>query len=183
MSSFGKTEGPWKMWGNSQPIEFQAIGTGTEGNTEVPAAAQFLRIDYGRPETWRFLFFAQITNWSVQSEIADLQVFFDLTPGLGRAQSTIRGFEHFVFSAPAVGQSLWSTSVNGPVRDPDATDQTNRIELIPAQSITLGARMVVGSLNENDLVQVIVSAYFSPNTHVRPEWYSGQFPGGEDQTL
>lgn len=171
------------MWGNSQPIEFQAIGTGTEGDTEIPAATQFLRIDYGRPETWRFLFFAQITNWAVQSEIATLDVFFDLTPGLGRAQSTIQGFEHYVFAAPAVGQILWSTSVNGPVRDPAAVDQTNRIELIPAQSITLGARLVVGALNANDLVQVIVSAYFSPNTHVRPEWYSGQFPGGEDQTL
>jgi len=174
---------PWLMWGNSQPIDFQAIGAGTEGDTEVPAASQFLRIDYGRPETWRFLFFAQITNWAVQSEIATLDVFFDLTPGLGRSQCTIRGFEHFVFSAPATNQFLWSTSVNGPIRDPDADDTSNKIELIPAQSITLGARLVIGALNQNDLVQVTVHAYFAPNTHVRPEWINGMFPGGEDQTL
>lgn len=180
-----KQNPPWLMWGNSQVIDHTFLGNGSpEGGLPVDSPGQVITINYGRPETWRFLFVAKLQNVQTDSEIAQVEVFFDLMPGVGRVTSMIRGFEHYVFPAPlANDQMIWSTSVQGPLRNPDALDDSNIIQLFPAHSIQLAARALLIDFQANDTVQIEIAAHFSPNTHIRPEWFDGEFSGGEDVTL
>lgn len=174
---------PWLMWGDSKQLEFTApVGVG-EG-VDLPPTGQIIRVDYGRPETWRFLFFAQLLDVAVTSEIIDVDVYFDLVPGLGRVQSTLLNFEHYRFPVPLQNyQQIWSTSVVGPLRDPDDDRALNRVELLTFQSLSVNARAIVNGPNAGDHLIIEVAAYFSPNVHVRPEWHNGMFPGSEDETL
>lgn len=174
---------PWLMWGNAEQIAFVAA-TGTEG-IEVPVPNQLLRIDYGRPETWRFLFVATILGAKLESEIAHLTVDFDLVPGLGRAQSKLTSFETFTFDLADLrpGVQKWSTSVIGPLRKADDDPALNIVELLTFQSLTVGARVTFQDVSTNDSIAIELAAYFSPNVHTRPEWHDGRFPGGEQSTL
>lgn len=174
---------PWLMWGDSKQVEFTAPAN-SEGEI-LPPTGQIIRIDYGRPETWRFLLFAQLLDLSITSEIMEIDVYFDVLPGLGRVQNLLRDFEHFHFPSPlALYQQIWSTSVVGPLRVPDDDRALNRVELLTFQSISVNARVELAEgVNAGDHVVVECSAYFSPNVHIRPEWQSGMFPGSEDQTL
>jgi hypothetical protein len=176
---------PWLMWGNSQVIDFDAriLGAG-EGGMMIQSPGQVARIDYGRPETWRFLLSAKLLNINSESEVNSVEVYFDLNIGVGRTQVWLTDFEHYVFPNPLTnGQMIWSTSVLGPLRDPTASPESNRVDLLTAQTIQVAARADFIDFNETDHVQIEVSAMFTPNTHVRPEWYNGEYPGGEERTL
>ena len=176
---------PWLMWGNSQVIDFDAniLGTG-EGGVLVPSPGQVARIAYGRPETWRFLLSAKLLNVGSFSEINSIEVFFDLNIGVGRSQVWLTDFEHYTFANPLKNNDIiWSTSVLGPARTVNEDPALNRTELLTAEAIQVAARALFVDFNPTDHVQVEVTAMFTPNTHVRPEWYNGDFPGGEHNTL
>ncbi len=174
---------PWLMWGDSKQVEHTQVAN-AEGAV-LPPTGQIIRIDYGRPETWRFLLFAQLLDVAVTSEIIEVDVYFDMVPGLGRVQNILRDFEHFNFPSPIANyQQIWSTSVVGPLRNAADDPMLNKVELLTFQSLSVNARVELnGGVNAGDRLVVEVSAYFSPNVHLRPEWQSGMFPGSEDQTL
>lgn len=164
---------PWHLWGNSQ-----SITSITNGPPQFDSATQQLvRIDYGRPETWTFVFSALLTA-SAQNVASVIIVSFDLTIGVGRSTVSIPNFEQYQFANTDVGKQIFSTTVSAPKRTP--TDAAgNIISAFSAESIQCVAR-VVATANLSTQATVQVSAMFSPRAHVRPEWYSQHFPGGED---
>lgn len=178
---------PWLMWGNSQVIDFDAniLGTGGEGGVDVPSSGQVARIDYGRPETWRFLLSAKLLNVNSASETGPtIQVTFDINIGVGRSQVWLTEFEQYTFPSPMLnGQMIWSTSVLGPPRIAGEDPALNRVELLTAETIQVAARANFSNFTSTDHVQIEVTAMFTPNTHIRPEWHEGEFYGGETKTL
>jgi len=151
---------------------------------------QLARIDYARPESWHFLFWAQLNEY-VGLGGSKCDLYFDLILGLGRSSVKLDNFEHFVFenagTPPVRGQTIYSTQAQGPLRF--AGDTTpNLLDDFPAQSVNVNARAVVnigsGALIVADLT---VAAMFAPKSHIRPEWFitaapalnSSRFRGGE----
>lgn len=175
---------PWHLWGDSQIIECPY--TGLFSTTTV--TGQLNRIAYGRPESWHFLFSARVieTTLAVQNPTIgqQLTVTFNLTVGLGRSATTIQAFEEYVFSVPLHerldGHDCYSTSVVAPVRSSLVTNP-NIIERIVAQDIQVNVQAVYNTAETHgDVARLEIGSYFCPISHIRPEWYRGEFPGGED---
>lgn len=177
---------PWHMWGtNHQVRAATTLGAGPGVYTQ-----QLARVDYGRPDTWHFLFWAQLNQYvGLGGSFCD--VYFDLIVGLGRSSVRIDSFEHFKFenagTPPAAGLTIFSTEAQGPLRF--AGDTTpNILDDFPAQSINCVARVIVGvGSGANVLADLTLFAGFAPKTHIRPEWLrsgngaldSNKFRGGE----
>jgi len=178
-------QAPWHLWGNSQVITCPYTGV----FATTTATAQLAKVSYARPDTWAFHFFASIqsTKSAVQPPTVtkELQVHFDLMIGVGRSSVQMPDFEVYKFTAglgsTLDGQIRYSTTVNGPVRDPDIKTVTNLISRFSAESIQCQARAVyTRGETHDDSAQVFLYAAFTPMTHVRPEWIKQEFPGGED---
>jgi hypothetical protein len=179
MSTAGAAGGgvaPWHLWGSTQPVIMNLVaGTG------VASGQQVARISYKRPDNWTFFFSLVVLD--VQKPPPDafsLDCFFDLTLGVGRSSVTIPGFEHFRFDFPGavpLGQPLYSTQVIGPPRIPASTAE-NIIRDFPAQDIQLAVRSIasLGGFGTGSATAA-VSGFFSPRTHVRPDWCTGSFAG------
>lgn len=176
---------PWHMWGDSEVFSLDASVFGT------PAAShQLAKINYKRPETWHFAFLLNVQTMSAPTADYTLDVWIDLTLGVGRTIMQIPEFEHFrLFSAGGVGlsfpQLFWSTQVDSPNRIRSATAPlTNSnpgiCDQIVAQDIQVRSRsLFLGS--PGNRVTLEVTALFSPKTHVRPDWFNDgeQFRGNE----
>ncbi len=169
---------PWHMWGNTQVVEL--VSTGVD-NTIVQS--QLVRIAYGRPETWTFLFSAKVVDYFDPSgtDVGPVRVSYNLTVGIGRSQITIEDFETYLWpTLPHINAHRYSTSVVGPDRTAALIDQ-NVIEKIPAQDIQLGTTCGISGLAAvGARVSISVSAYFAPRSHIRPNWFNGRFEGNED---
>lgn len=182
---------PWHLWGSTQEIVVPA---------DVPPSAalqltpgQIARVSYKRPERWSWLFFATISDAVAAdaNETAVLSVFYDLTVGLGRSSVTLLGFEQYRFtwgpiqSAP-IGSQRYSTTVVGPPRFGGAPVTDNFISDIVAQDIQCACRIAYTRSGAGAVAsdaRVAVSAYFSPATHIRPDWmleegFAGDETGG-----
>jgi hypothetical protein len=188
---------PWHMWGNTQTM--------TAANSPATQAAQattsqLVRIGYKRPETWHWLFAAKLLSGPDMGagNHASVQVFFDLTVGIGRSMIRIPGFESFVFrwDGPAPGgtfpqdRQLYSTSCIGPNRifvNPPGVPTpseivSSTIDEIVAQDLQLSCRLFFDITGGGSTPVVVeVQAQFSPKTHLRPEWHMHLFPGAEEQ--
>ncbi len=185
---------PWAMWGDTKSVRVE-VGTIVLN----VASSQICRIAYGRPETWDFFFSAKLIELTEDyaHHIGQIDVSFDVTIGVGRSSVTIQDFEHFIWYASSgspithfvPGSLKYSTEVIGPARedkvlstDPDGPE--NIIAEITAQDIQVGARLTYNGWPVGDLTPrsalVEVTAYFAPRVHLRPEWFKGEFPGGED---
>lgn len=185
---------PWAMWGDSKNVTVE-VGTIVQN----VASAQIARIAYGRPETWDFFFSVKLVdqNEDYAHHIGQIDIWFDVTIGVGRSSVTIPGFEHFMYYASSgspithftIGDMKYSTEVIGPGRtdlvlstDPAAAE--NRIGEITAQDIQVQARLayngwVVGDLTPRTAT-IECTSYWSPRVHLRPEWFEGEFRGGEN---
>lgn len=176
---------PWLMWGNSitQDVTFP----GGVGVPSTVSTQQLIRIAYGRPEAWRFMFAAQILDATVPNDAStNVTVDFDLTTGVGRSQVTIKKFERYVMLGAIVSDFRMSTSVLGPIRSAaspvnPAEEALNVVTVIPGQDIQLQARIQVGANTIVQKVTVRVDAYFTPNVHIRPEWFKGKMGQTEDE--
>ncbi len=178
---------PWLMWGtNHQVRATTTLGLGPGVYTQ-----QLARADYARPDTWQFLFWAQLNDFvGLTGAFCDL--YFDLTIGLGRSAIQVASFEHFRWEnvggvLPTKGNVIFSTQAQGPLRLPGDL-VPNLIDDFPAQSINCVCRAVVGvGSGATVLADVTVAAMFAPKTHIRPEWYistaaplnTSKFRGGE----
>lgn len=179
MQQFGGIP-PWHMWGNSLLVEVPFSVAILYVST-----SQIVRLNYARPESFNFLFSAQLARIPEPVNPGQIRVSWDLTVGLGRSRVTLTEFEQYVFTWPGptnpTGELKWSTQVVSPLRVDGTATSTGIVDHIVAEDIQLNARVDfggIGPFTEPALVQL--SAYFSPVSHIRPEWYEGRFPGGED---
>lgn len=173
---------PWHMWGNSQtigPIVGLGVGTGP-----AQSSGQLVRIDYARPETWRWTWEVTVLSGSISVASANLVVLLQATTGVGRSQTTIPigRFNFTLGVGPVIRTQKYTNNVSGP--NPDDTVAApglpNVINTFVGQDIQVN---VVSQFfaTAGDNVSYETTALFAPETHVRPEWFHGMFSGGEDK--
>lgn len=186
------TQTPWHLWGNSQTITAPANAFTNPNRNDQRITLN--RVQYGRPETWRFLFsYRLISGPNAPVNQANVSVWIDLLTGIGRSVIRIP----FWLNLPSIN---WSGG-NFPIGVVEWRNQTERAgtEISPGVFETLTSDQIVGQditaevtvSFTTDLpgtpppVVVEVSGQWSPSTHVRPDWYlldkelAEQFPGGE----
>lgn len=179
---------PWQMWASdAQLIVTAPVGLpGPQLTTP-----QLSRVDYGRPETWQFFFFANLaeSNPGPGGSPCEYTIAFDVFLGNGRSAISIPNFCVMKIGSNDASPSFsrrWTTSTRAPVYDPLETEGPIISEFV-AQSINCSARVQItaGSVTDPAIGNVIVSASFAPKSHVRPEWFrpSSKFRGGEDNGL
>jgi hypothetical protein len=190
VSSLGQASPPWLLWGQTQTLTIAATpgASALEGSTPT-----LIRIAYGRPETWRFLFAARIISApeTGAGEHAQLNVWFELITGIGRSAIQIPFFSN-------IPDFVW----DGGLAVPEEVRWTNlayvqgltflpATPIVPIDTITGQDMTVVAHVRfATDIISAPpcvceVSAQFAPNVHVRPDWSRiddtplEQFPGGE----
>jgi hypothetical protein len=170
---------PWHLWGDTQTIQVD-----TSIVTLTYATRQLAKVSYGRPETFDFFFGAKIVEVNSAATMGGIEVWFDVTIGVGRSHMEMPGFEYFAWDWSALpvpyNRIKYSTSVLAPQRD-DGVVAENVITEITAQDIQVQARVLYGSFGvPNSTAKVEVTCFWAPSNHIRPEWFKGEFPGGED---
>lgn len=175
---------PWHMWGNTLTTTVVATAAAPFAKFDT----QLLRINYGRPETWRFLFQVQIIDGNTAGGGGDLIVDFVVTCGVGRTSFTIQPAPRFQFTwaaAVPINSQIFSSTIDGPVKDAAFPNRPNVLDTLSAQDIqvTVGGIFTPNSIDQPTppTVTFNASALFTPNVHVRPEWHDGKYPGGETQ--
>lgn len=167
---------PWHMWGSSELVD--VIG-GPPG--AIPTGKQQLaQINYGRPDSWRFLLQMQITDVSGSIGAANFDLEWILTVGLGRTIIKMDPFSTFTV-IPAdftVGKTITVGSVELPSENA-ARVEANVINEFPAESIQIDTRFSFDQAN-TARAHVRLTALFAPVTHIRPEWHLHEFPGKEN---
>lgn len=177
---------PWHMWGNSQLI---TIAAGIFGNPAGTQSSQLCRIAYARPESFNFLFGFRFIEFSAPTNDFTVDIFYDLTVGIGRSVIQIPAFETFRLSSvggvAAQPQLFWSTQVNSPTRvrsvtNPAINSLPGVTSYIVCEDLQCQVRTVASGVPQT--IQAEAFAFFSPRVHLRPEWFSEegeQFRGKE----
>lgn len=193
---------PWHLWGGSATVE---VVSGAVGPLLTVAPSQLCRIDYKRPESWRFFFWGYIvggdTNFGAKPSWVN--ALFDVMVGVGRdafdtqkdtlgTRATYNSFANFAWNVPVgtiPGQQNWNRKYlsrvpSPPYDDSNLATSSRDIELLVAESISCRVRVVFADGDPGIHIQVRVGAFFAPNVHVRPDWFATdetipQFPGNE----
>jgi hypothetical protein len=175
------------MWGTIETLTSPVVTAIAAFQTQ-----QLSRVNYKRPETWHWLFFARLVSGPVpvgDGNTVTCGIAFNLTVGLGRASVTLPEFEVFRFNYGSSGpppEPKWSTTGIRPERTPgDDPDYT--IFQMVAQDIQCAALVTTSGDGIPPNVPIIVElgAFFAPKNHIRPEWLQldvpleTQFPGAE----
>lgn len=174
---------PWHLWGDTKNVVVEMSLLSLNYST-----MQLAKVSYGRPETWDFMFAARIINFEPEDSAGEIEVFFDVTIGVGRSHLEMPGFEHFMWYWSALPVPLnevkYSAEVYGPQRipvPPATAPVDNIISEITAQDIQVQARVLyTGGTIVPKRATVEVTSFWAPRSHIRPEWWKGEFPGGED---
>jgi hypothetical protein len=187
---------PWHMWGTSATL---TVPHPSSSATQFVQSNQLARINYKRPDTWHFLFAAELLAApdGVLANNVDVIVDFDLFVGIGRASVGMRGrpgepgFARITFhySGPAaaqIGVTKWTTQSQTEVSNTPTVLNPNPIVLpvveFPAQDIQCAARVTTQSASAVDApTKVEVHAYFAPKHHLRPDWFAQEFDGDETE--
>jgi hypothetical protein len=151
---------PWSMWGQAEYVPLN-------GTTVSRASPQLARINYRRPETWSFILWAQIVAGTSAGNIV---VDFDLVLGVGLINIPLPTFAHFVFNGPIVAPlTKFVTAVLAPPADDAAPATRQLIDKLAAQDIQCNARLAAP--DPSTALTVRVASFFTPLSHVRPDWY------------
>ena len=171
------------MWGSDAQIPIRSFVFGGG----VQTTPQLARVDYGRPETWSFFFYAYLQESVGGDGAGNYGVTFDLFIGSGRSTVSIPGFCTMLIPQGDAGDPRgrrFTKSVVGPVYND--TDPAPIIDDFVAQSINCTARVQCQGGLIDMSGTLVVSAFFAPRAHIRPEWFRAQgeqFRGGEDNGL
>lgn len=154
---------PWHLWGNEQSFV-------TTGATQ---SGQLARINYHRPETWRFLF---VLSWFDSIQNGDfIAARFKVITGIGLTSTKLDPFTIIRVDGPQPrNQMAWQTTVRQPNFEAGATAMTT--DIIVGQDIQCDCEVLEGL---SIPVHLTVSAMFAPNTHLRPDWFARRFNNGE----
>jgi hypothetical protein len=179
---------PWHMWGNTQVLG--PILPETEVSVPPLTAGQLVKVSYKRPESWHWVFAARILEAPIPGPSAsgEIEVFFDVIIGVGRAQLTMPGFDRFRWvwtglELAPTSHVMWSTSAltpaldytAGPTPEPDLTAR-RLITQIVSQDIQVNCRARFANSSGDGTATVEVSAFLSPKTHNRPDWLIQRSP-------
>lgn len=170
---------PWHTWGSNQKLAF-------EGTTKAqpPTSPQLAAIDYKRPDTWTFLLSCQLTGVAGTAPVNAVAIDFALNIGHGRGSINIPTFARFEYTTAQMVSLLGTTRFVTTVEQPkENLFRTNipLVETIVAQTIQVVATVTFEGSNFGTLFEFDVGAFFSPRTHIRPEWHRHPplFHGGE----
>ena len=162
---------PWLMWGNSQTITHIHVP-----NAKPIQTTQLIRISYGRPESWRWLFSATIIE--SESNAGNLIVTWQPTIGIGRGSVTLAAFDSFTFLFPlvVVPTQIFAANVIGPPRTTGLVppNQSSIFDVLVAQDIQLQCKISFAGLDAGSKTTLVLDAHFAPNVHIRPGWFKGQ---------
>ena len=174
---------PWHMWGSDAGLTIPLTGVAVANQT-----TQLARIAYQRPDTWTPLFRLSILD--IRGAVAGaVQVFaaFDLTVGVGRSAVELRNYCVLeigrtipvpVTPPNALPAIIFATQA-GLFTDIDSTIvRAPAGAEFPAQDIQCVCRVLTTGSTTMQL-DVNVSAFFAPRTHIRPSWFMQKFHGGE----
>lgn len=179
---------PWLMWGTQETMIMTRPGV---AGTFQQNSGQLARINYGRPSTWTFLLGYKVVDTDLVGGPLVVQVGIDVIIGLGRANVTLSQFGFFQFNNPSATTRIqWATKVPSPQQV--ATDATTveQCDQFPAQDIQAKATVVASGITAGTSLTIEVFAFFSPRSHIRPEWFHipphgtqplEQFRGDEDK--
>lgn len=175
---------PWHLWGNTQPLSVLPLGGGAV--PPVATGQQMCKVEYGRPESWNWLFSAKLISGPptlVPGDHVTLVVHWDLIVGIGRATILIPDFDVFTFNwndgdVFPVNRQIWSSSTLSPAKSfvagPPAA-AVAPVTQIAGQDIQLGVRCFATELGITTAPIVVeLSAHFAPVNHIRPDWYLEQ---------
>jgi hypothetical protein len=163
---------PWLLWGSTQTVSVQVNAQ------RIVQAPQLANIDYHHPTTWRFLLVAKAAGFQGTPPSTSVIVEFDLQVGVGRSNVYLGNFCQMElpaidFTSLTYGQ--FCTAVDAPPAVPAGVPiRSQRIDLLPAQSIQCAGRVTAGP-SPGTTFNVELSAFFCPETHIRPEWFAGNF--------
>jgi hypothetical protein len=182
---------PWHMWGTTEQIAVPLNGPLLVIDAQR-AGKQLAKINYGRPDTWDFLFWGRIISAPDATLISSIatRLVFTVTVGVGRASVPLAGFETFQWEwpgSPPLNVPRWSTIGNRPPRSDSPVDTAvHEIRDLVAQDIQVSAEVIVTTgIGPASPVVVEAGAFFAPKVHVRPDWLmidaqpEAQFPGNE----
>jgi hypothetical protein len=182
------------MWGTHAVVRVEHPSSSA---VQFVQSQQLARINYKRPDTWHFLFAAQLLAApdGVAGNNVDVIVDFDLMVGVGRSAVKLGGrpgepgFARLVFhyAGPASAQisvTKWTTQSQTEVSNLiPATPVILPLVEFPAQDIQCSTRVVTQSASAVDAPTLVeVHSYFAPKTHIRPDWLlrTGRMLGDED---
>lgn len=161
---------PWHMWGNHLNIHLEATGAPFDIST-----LQLVNINYGRPETWSWIFWSEVTASSNPGAPGVVQARFNVTTGVGRARLTIPDFVMFIYTPILPNLNLRYTTST-------VDSETRVISDLPTQDLIINVNAIItGGAAPGTTVDLTVGAFFAPKSHIRPEWYEGRFSAGEDE--
>lgn len=175
---------PWQRWGSTERLTIPFVSTAQRSQSVTLA-----RVAYKRPDTFHFMLGARliVAPEPAVGDHATVDAAFNVLVGVGTTVLQIPAFERFVFdwigpAAPPLNVLLWSTQVNAPNRN-NGFPASNLCNEIVGQDITIEA-VCTNYFGPTDAV-LEVTAFLSPKTHVRPDWFGygpaeTLFAGAED---
>jgi hypothetical protein len=183
---------PWHMWGTTKLV---TVAHPSSSALQFQQSTQLAKVNYARPETWAFFFGCEILAApDAGLNPVNLLIDFDLILGVGRSSYQasklpgVPGFCRFGFTYSTPGSALvglqkWTTSVQSPLLDETvaAADQVRAfLDTFTAQDIQCSARVSTVAVDAADTpTKVMVTSYFAPRSHIRPEWFKEEFRGEE----
>ena len=181
------------MWGTLSRV---TVPLPSSSAGQFRQSVQLAKVSYKRPETWDFLFGAIILEApdSIAATPVNIQIDFDLIVGVGRSSLKLAanqggtgegfvrlGWLYTTVGSAIVGQTKWTTAAFSPVLDETAAVPVSaRLDYIVAQDLQCSARVSTVAASATLVPTVVeVHSYFAPRCHVRPDWFSEEYPGGE----
>jgi len=182
MSNYRVT--PWLLWGARQTYSL----TPSMGNPNLLGQVKNLsHIEYGRPESWRFILGGNVINATGQASMV-ASATFQVSIGLGSTALKIpyarkMAWKLDTFAPGAINTPRYSTTLfSFPLNDLFPNDVEPLIDVIVADTIDVQCSVSVyvpGTTLAGPIDMELISM-FAPVHHARPEWHYGQF-SGEDK--
>lgn len=155
---------PWHMWGTTATVQGVSAGV-------LVQSPQLARINYGRPECWRFITHVLLPQGTPVG--ASITINFKCVVGIGRSSLTMSPLTQFTAGASlAPNASSWQTRSFQPNFD-GTISNTNPDDALVAQDINAWAEITANAQAVG--IPITVTAMFAPNVHVRSGWFRGVF--------
>jgi hypothetical protein len=159
----------WHLWGSKSVVTVESTFT-----TPVVVSNQLVNVKYKRPETWRFLFYAKLlASDPVAAGSGTIHNRFNLRVGVGRVNLALGTVIDLTFDPTDIGKIIFCSEI------PDTLATPGKFGQFPAETIQLNCdsnyQSAVGTFNAT----IEVAAFMAPITHVRPDWFKGDFSSGE----